>query len=132
MAPAAEAQLEPLVDQAVLPHARADARLDEQVGGALLEHAGAQPLLDVLAAVALEHDRGDALAVQQVREQQPRRPGADDANLGLHELAGSLCRRPLILPLSWRSCQGARSAVLAKRRRPRILRPEPRRQRCGG
>ena len=93
LAAAGEAQLQPLVDQAFALHARADAGLDEQVGGALLEHARADPLLDVLSAVALEHHRGDALEMQQVRQQEPRRPGADDANLGLHGSAVSALPR---------------------------------------
>ena len=32
----------------------------------------------------LQHDRVDALPVQQVRQQQPGRPGADDPDLGAH------------------------------------------------
>ena len=47
----------------------------------LLEHAGADALLDVLAAAALEHDRLDPFALEQPRERQPRRAGADDPDL---------------------------------------------------
>ena len=59
----------------------ADAGLDEQVGGSLLEHAGADAVLDVLAAAVLEHDRLDPLALEQPRERQPGRAGADDPDL---------------------------------------------------
>ena len=64
--------------------ALADARVGEEVDRALLEQPGAHALLDVLAAAALEHDRLDALAVQQVAEQQPGGAGADDGDLGAH------------------------------------------------
>src|SRR4029450_10793581 len=40
------------------------------------------PLLDVGAAARLQHHRVDALQVQQVRQQQPRRPGPADPPLG--------------------------------------------------
>ena len=58
--------------------------LHEQVDGALLEHAGAHALLDVVAAAGLEHHRLDALPVQEVREQEPGRAGADDPDLRAH------------------------------------------------
>ena len=57
----------------------------EQVDRALLEHAGADALLDVLAAAGLQHDRLDALGLQQLREHQSRRPGADDPDLRAHQ-----------------------------------------------
>ena len=50
----------------------------------VLEHAGAHAVLDVLARARLQHDRLDAGALEQVREQQPRGPGADDPHLRLH------------------------------------------------
>ena len=42
-------------------------------------------LLDVLAAPVLEDDRVDALEVEQVRERQPGRAGADDPDLRAHQ-----------------------------------------------
>ena len=83
MAAAGEADLEPVVDQAFAPQPGADPGLVQQVDRALLEHPGADPLLDVAPAVALQHDRVDAVPMQQLRQQQARRPGADDADLGL-------------------------------------------------
>src|SRR5262245_39521114 len=56
----------------------------EQPDGALLEHAGADAVLDVLAAAVLEHDRLDALEVEEVREQQAGRPGSHDSDLCPH------------------------------------------------
>ena len=53
----------------------------EQVDRALFENAGADALLHVLAALRLDHDGLDALQVEQVREQQAGRSGADDAHL---------------------------------------------------
>ena len=63
------------------PHPLADARVVEQVGDALLEDACADARLDVLAAPVLEDDRVDPLAVEQLRERQSRRAGADDPDL---------------------------------------------------
>src|SRR5688500_9977444 len=77
MAAAGEADLEPVVDQAFAPQPRADPGLVQQVDRALLENPGADPLLDVAPAVALQHDRVDAVPMQQLRQQQARRPGAD-------------------------------------------------------
>ena len=59
----------------------ADARVAQELDGALLEHAGADPLLDVVAAAVLEHDRLDARTLEQPRERQAGRAGADDADL---------------------------------------------------
>ena len=49
---------------------------------------GADALLDVLAAARLEHDRVDALELQQAGEHQARRAGADDADLRPHQPPG--------------------------------------------
>ena len=88
MAAPAEAQLDAVMDEAFALEPLAHARLDQEVDGSLLEEARADALLHVLAAVEFEHGRADALQVQQVRQQQPRRPGPDDCNLdscfGLH------------------------------------------------
>ena len=82
---AVEAELDAVMDETLALQALADARLDEQVDRALLEHARADALLDVVAAAALEDDRLDALAVEQVREHQPCGPGPDDADLRAHQ-----------------------------------------------
>ena len=52
----------------------------------MLEHPGPYPLLDVVAAATLEHDRLDALAVQELREREACRAGADDADLRPHQV----------------------------------------------
>ncbi len=84
MAAAGEAQFDAVVDRALALHAFAKAERAKQVDGALLEHAGANRRLDIGAAAVVEHDRLDALPVQQVRKQKARRACADDANLGAH------------------------------------------------
>ena len=81
---ALELQLDAVVDEPLAPQPLADARLDQEVDRALLEHAGADAALDVLAAARLEHDRVDPAQVQKVREHEPGRAGADDADLRPH------------------------------------------------
>ena len=66
-----ELQLDPLVDEALAAQTVAHADLVQQVDRPLLEDARADPLFDVLAAPRLEHDRVDALEMQQVREDEP-------------------------------------------------------------
>ena len=89
MALTVELELDAVVDDSLPEHAVPDARLHEQIGRALLEHAGADPVLDVVAAPVLEHDRLDALALEQACQRQPGRPGADDRYLGSHQPVGS-------------------------------------------
>ena len=84
---AVELQLDAVVHEALAAHALAHARGVQQIDGALLEHARADPLLDVLATARLEHDRLDALELEQLRQHQPRRAGADDADLRAHQPA---------------------------------------------
>ena len=79
-----EAQLEAVVDEALAVQALGQAGLVEQVDRPLLEHSGAHARLDVVAAAGLEYHRLDALAVEQVRQQQPGRTGPHDPDLGLH------------------------------------------------
>ena len=50
----------------------------------MFEHAGSDRRLQVFAAAAFEHDGFDPLQVQEVREQQPRRPTPDDPYLRTH------------------------------------------------
>src|SRR5262249_34961251 len=77
-------QPDAVVDAALALHPPADAAFDEQVRRALLQHASADGGLDLLAAAAFEHHGLDAVQVQQMREQQARRPGPDDAHLRTH------------------------------------------------
>ena len=53
----------------------------EQVDGSLLEHSGPDARLDVLPAAVLEHDGLDPGAMQQRREDEPGRTGADDRDM---------------------------------------------------
>ena len=80
----AEPQLDAVMDQALAQQPLPRTRADQRVHGALLEHAGPHPVLDVLAAAGLEHDGLDAAQPQQVGEQEPGRPGADDCDLSTH------------------------------------------------
>ncbi len=57
MAPPGEADLEPLVHQAVPCQPRAEPDVMQQLDRTLLENARADPAFDVLAAVALQDDR---------------------------------------------------------------------------
>ena len=70
-----------MVDDPLAPEPVGDAAAFEQVDGALLQHAGADARLDVLAAPVLQHHRLDPGPVQQLRERQPGRAGADDRHL---------------------------------------------------
>jgi hypothetical protein len=76
-----EAELHPVVHEALALEALGHAHLPEQVHGALLEHAGAHALLDVLAAAGLEHHRLDPGPVEQLAEHEPGGAGADDPHL---------------------------------------------------
>src|SRR5262245_21944902 len=77
MAAPAEAQFDAAMNESLSPHAFSRAAFAKQVRRRLLEHTGANALLDVLPAAIFENDRLDALQMQEVRKQQPRRPGAD-------------------------------------------------------
>ena len=89
MALPGELELDAVVDDPLALHPLPHARLDEQVGCALLEHARADAVLDVLAAAVLEHDRLDALALEQPGEHQAGGAGADDADLRPHVSSAS-------------------------------------------
>ncbi len=83
---AVDQQLEAVVDQSLASHARADAHLLKQVGGDLLEDSGADAAPHVFGGLALDDDVVDAGLVEQLSEQQARRPRADDGDLGTHEV----------------------------------------------
>ena len=84
-----------MVDGALLLHPVSYARLDQEVYGALLQDAGPDLRLQRLAAAALEHDRVDPLQVQEVREQEPRRPTPDDPYPCAHHPSPSFRNRIL-------------------------------------
>ena len=82
---ALELQLDAVMHESLAAHALPDARALEQIRGALFQHACADALLDVLAAARLEHDRVDALDLEQPRQHEPGRPRAHDADLRAHQ-----------------------------------------------
>jgi hypothetical protein len=89
MSAAAEAQVHSVVHQPFALQSIADAGFFQQVHGALFQNTGADALLHILAAAIFEDDGFDAVEVQQVRENQTRWPGSDDANLRAHRDASS-------------------------------------------
>ena len=76
------AAVDRLVDHAFAPQPLIEAEFTHQVDRALLQHAGADAMLDVVAVVRLEHDALDPGHLQQARQREPGRSGADDADLG--------------------------------------------------
>src|SRR5665647_431969 len=76
--------MESLVDLALAVHALAALGFAHQFCKTVIEHAGANSRQDIFAAVLLQHHGFDALQMQQLRQQQTRRPAADDANLDFH------------------------------------------------
>ncbi len=66
-------------------HARAEADLAQKRDGAGLEHAGANPLQHVGAGLPLQHDAIDAVAVENMGEQQSGRATADNGDLRAHD-----------------------------------------------
>ena len=85
--PLAVGEVEAVVRQALGLEPRIEPEPLHQRDGDLLEHAGADAAEHVIGRLPLEHHALDALGAQQVAEQQPGGPGADDADLGLHAAA---------------------------------------------
>ncbi len=77
-----EAQLHSRVNEAFPLQARADARFHQQIDGALLKHARANALLDIFLRARFEHDRMNALQVQQMRKRESGGACSDDSDLG--------------------------------------------------
>ena len=84
-------------------HARAEPDLAQQRDGAGLEHPGADAPEHVGTALPFQDDAVDAVAMEDVRQEQPGRTAADDRHLGS-------CRR--------RHVRLSRSASLAASKRP--------------
>src|SRR5262249_55409501 len=78
---AAHRDLDAVVDQALLPQAVGDTRFLEQGHRALLKHTGTDAALDIGAVTCFQDDAVDAVDLQEARQQQAGRPGADDADL---------------------------------------------------
>ena len=76
-----EGELDPVVDKTLAMHALGDLGFLEQRDSAHFEHAGADAAEHIVLAPALEHDVGDAVQMQEPREQESRGTGADDGDL---------------------------------------------------
>ena len=83
---ALKTQLHAVMRQALAVQAGGHAGIGERVHAALLEQPGADAAFDIGAVAGFDHDAVDAGAGQQMRQQQPRRPGADNADLSAHRL----------------------------------------------
>src|SRR5215475_8471555 len=93
-----KAQCNSVMNEALTPQPVSHTHVRQQVNGVLFENAGAHPLLYMFASSRFQHDGLNALQVQQVRQHQPRRPGANNSNLGLH----SQLRRDMVCtPSGW-------------------------------
>ena len=80
-APAAGGDLDAVMHQPVAMQPLGDAGLFQQADRALLQHAGANARLDIVARPGFQDHAVDAVQLQQAGEQEPCRPGADDADL---------------------------------------------------
>ena len=69
------------MNEALPFHPLADTGRDQRIAGALLDHACADSRFAVVAAPGLDDDALDTVTVQELCEQQPGRPGADDRDL---------------------------------------------------
>ena len=81
---AVEARIDAVVDEALALHAGAEARRIDEIDRRLFEKTRAHAMLDIMAALRFEDDQFDAGEMQEVREQQSRRPRADDPDLRAH------------------------------------------------
>ena len=82
-------ELDAGVHQPFAPHPLSHAGALEELGHVVLQHTCPNPGLDVLAAPALQDHRVDPVQVEQLRQREPRRPGADDPDLRPDHAAGS-------------------------------------------
>ena len=106
---AAEAEIDAVVEHAFALHARAHADLDQEVARPLLDQSGADAALDIVAAAVLQHDGLDARQMQEMRQHQPGRPGADDTDLRAHSallLRGSVALIAMARPAARRDGRG--------------------------
>ncbi len=100
MALVAEAQLEAVVDDALVLQPLGEPHGAQQVDRALLQHARPHALLHVLARTVLEDHRLDPALVQQMRENEARGTCSDDSHLRAHQGRGS-GRSPMLIRLAY-------------------------------
>src|SRR6266404_1298042 len=84
-----EGDVKAVMDESVAHHPSANPGLLKQFHGGPPQQPRADAGLHVILRAALQYHRVDPVATQQLREQQPRRPGTDDRHLGRarHDLA---------------------------------------------
>src|SRR6185295_6163286 len=111
MAAAVEGELHPVVDEPLPQEPRAQARLGKDIDGALLQQPRPDARAQVLGAAPLQHDAVDPGQAEQPRQQQPRRSGTDDSNLGSHgSHVGETSSNRLVIQLSCRRTAGIRAS----------------------
>jgi hypothetical protein len=81
MALPVKAQLDAFVFQTFAFQALAHSGIAQDVNRTLFEYPGPDPCFHIFAGLAFQHDRLDALQMQQVCERQPRRPRSDNPDL---------------------------------------------------
>jgi hypothetical protein len=80
MTGAAKGDVQAFVTHPLARQPIAEADLVQQIDGGLLEHARSHALDDVLLAPDLDGDRVDASLLEEMAQQQPGGPGANDAD----------------------------------------------------
>ncbi len=98
MEPAARAEIDPVVEHALLEQARSGADLDQKIVRPLLDQAGADAVLDIGAAAVFEHDRLHAGPAQQERQHETRGTRSDNADLSAHVRCSELTARLYAAP----------------------------------
>jgi hypothetical protein len=69
------------MDQPFPLHSLANAHFYQKVNSALLQDAGSHPLLAALPTTGFDDDRVNALSVQEMRENEPRRSRSNNPHL---------------------------------------------------
>src|SRR5262249_26219348 len=90
---AVEAEVNPVVEHRLAPHALADAGVEQEIGGPLLQQPGADAAFDIVAAAVLQDDGLDPFEMQKMREHEARRASADNPDLGAQAWHVSRARR---------------------------------------
>jgi hypothetical protein len=84
VAGAGEGERDAVMDQALAVHAAPGVGPVDERDGARFQHAGADAAEHMRPAAALQHDVVDAGEMQEAREDEPGRAGAEDGYLGAH------------------------------------------------
>ena len=95
----------PFVDDALALQPVGDACLAQQVDDPALQHAGPDPGQNVILRAPLQYHRLDPAEVQELAQQQPGRPSADDDDLHPHQ-AGPV-RATAMFSRTWRRSSSA-------------------------